>query len=170
MLNWSHNGCGMPRISWRKLLRCLKNREICENFLPRKFPAIRYLFFPPPSGCDPLLLGSVIISSSDVNSRCSSLISSSGGGTGSQSQVEGDNGIIFCYSSPGGGSGALQGTVATAFCDDGYEREGAETVTCGPNGSWGDLPRCSRSSQMAIGTDLQPHYSQCNILFSIIIA
>ena len=68
--------------------------------------------------------------------------------------VQGDNGIIFCYSSPGGGGsgGAFQGTVATAYCDDGYEREGAESVTCGPSGSWGDLPRCIRDDQMAIGT------------------
>ena len=109
-----------------------------------------------PSGCDPLLLGS--ISSPEINTRCSSLISSSGGSTGGQSQVgvQGDNGIIFCYSSPGGGgSGAFQGTVATAYCDDGYEREGAETVTCGPIGSWGDLPRCIRDDQRAIGMDLQ---------------
>ena len=110
------------------------------------------------SGCDPLLLGSV--SSPEINSRCSSLLSTSGGDQSQQQQmvegVQGDNGIIFCYSSPGGGGGALQGTVATAYCDNGYEREGAESVTCGMNGSWGDLPRCSRGGQMAIGTDLQP--------------
>ena len=27
MLNWSHNGCGMPRISWRKLSRMAEKSQ-----------------------------------------------------------------------------------------------------------------------------------------------
>ena len=33
----------MPRISWRNFRGWLKNREIRENFLPQKFPTIRYM-------------------------------------------------------------------------------------------------------------------------------
>ena len=93
------------------------------------------------SGCSPLLLGSV--SSPEVNSRCSSL----SGGTQQVEGIQGDNNIIFCYNS----EGTLQGAVAMAYCDDGYERVGEDRVTCGPNGSWGELPRCSKDGQVSTG-------------------
>ena len=88
------------------------------------------------SGCSPLQLGS--ISTPEVNSRCISLMSD-----GSQ-LVEGimEDNIIFCYNS----EATLQGSVAVAYCDEGYDRVGPERVTCDSNGSWGNLPRCSEMS------------------------
>ena len=77
------------------------------------------------------------------------------GGGGQSQQVEGiqgDNSIIFCYSSSP--QGTLQGTVAMAYCGDGYEREGPESVTCGVDGSWGNLPRCLRDGQTSTGMDI----------------
>ena len=88
------------------------------------------------SGCSPLQLGSV--STPEVNSRCITLMSD-----GSQ-LVEGimEDNIIFCYNS----EATLQGSVAVAYCDEGYDRVGPERVTCGSNGSWGNLPRCLKMS------------------------
>ena len=33
----------MPKISWRNYHGWLENRKICEDFLPQKFFAIRYV-------------------------------------------------------------------------------------------------------------------------------
>ena len=55
--------------------------------------------------------------------------------------------ITFCYSS----EATLQGAVAMAYCDKGYERVGPKMVTCGSNGSWGELPRCLREPATSFG-------------------
>lgn len=103
------------------------------------------------SGCSPLQLGSV--STPEVNSRCSFLMRD-----GSQ-LVEGikEDNIIFCYNS----EGTLQGTVAIAYCDEGYERAGPERVTCGSNGSWGELPTC-----LTKPTSLSASKSKLNYIIS----
>ena len=51
--------------------------------------------------------------------------------------IQGDN-IIYCYSS----EATLQGSVAMAYCSQGYERIGPDRVMCDINGSWGKLPVC----------------------------
>ena len=92
-------------------------------------------------GCSPLRLGS--ISTPQINSRCSSLLDD-------MSQlVEGiqDENIIFCYSS----EATLQGAVAMAYCNEGFERVGPDRVTCSPDGSWGELPTCQRISTASSG-------------------
>ena len=92
-------------------------------------------------GCSPLQLGS--ISTPAINARCSSLLND-------VSQlvegIQGEN-IIYCYSS----EATLQGSVAVAYCSQGYERVGPDRVTCGINGSWGELPVCQGINVMSEG-------------------
>lgn len=94
-----------------------------------------------PSGCSPLQLGS--ISTPEVNSRCLALLND-----GSQlvEGIQGDN-IIFCYNT----EATLQGTVAMAYCNEGYEILGPDMITCASNGNWGELPRCLRISVTSPG-------------------
>ena len=83
-----------------------------------------------------------MVSTPTVNTRCSSLSA----GVQPVEGIHGDN-IIFCYDS----EGTLQGSVAMAYCDEGFERIGPDRVTCGTDGSWGELPRCFVRREVSSG-------------------